>query len=202
MANKEEMLSYIDKSIDSLKEDLKKYIDDSIGENEKINNFYEKFISDKFFENKEALYNINSNEIKLADIVFGIVYGDDIEDERYPFKVIYKDNEKLILEGTKNIVKAYTFIQACSLKWDIKLMANQKIIFKKDCTIISKEIIDEFNLDSLLSGQILGAGFWRWTSTTYSIERSYALCVDSRGGAYAYDMSASLGAVPFVIVYL
>ena len=65
MINKEEMLNYIDKSIDSLKEDLRNYMDKSIEENRKTNKFYKKFKSDKVFENKEDLYNINSDEIEL-----------------------------------------------------------------------------------------------------------------------------------------
>lgn len=205
MVNKEEMVSYIDKSIDSLKEELKKYIDESIEEDnkEKENEFYEKFKSDKVFENKEALYNIYSNKIDLGDIVFGVVYGDDIKDERYPFKVIYKDKEKLILEGIKNTNKSYTFVQACYLRWDIKLMVNQNIIFKKQCRIISKEIIDEFELSSSLSYKNLGVGFCYWTSTchTDSIYRAWRVTsygvLDTTGSS-----STEISAIPYTIIYL
>ena len=202
MINKEEMLSYIDKSMNTLKDDLKEYIDKSIEENRKSGKFYKKFKSDKAFENKEALYDFDSDEIKLGDVVFGVVCGDDIEDERYPFKVIYKDDDKLILEGIKNIDKWYTFDQACDLRWDIKLMVDGEIHFQKDCTIISKEIIDKYDLSSLLSGWNLGVGFWYWTKTRYECYSSSAWYVSSDGSVDIGGTSGTRGALPHVIIDL
>lgn len=197
--NKKELLDHIDSTVDNIVDEVLKYVEDSIEEKKK-DKFFKNFMSDKMLKWNEDLYDFDLEDVELGDIVFGAVYGDDIKSARYPFKIIYKSENKLILLGIKNINKKYNFVQACNLKWDIKLMVDGKI---KSChsTIISKELIDKYNLDSLLSKQNLAVGFHYWTESRYNSSNAWFVYaggyVDSTG-----IISDTLGALPCITINL
>lgn len=200
MINKEEMINHIDKSIDTLKEDLKKYIDESVKENKA-----EYILYDEYFKYYESLYNIDPNKIKLGDIVFGIVSKDRVEDDRYPFRVIYKSNDKLILLGIKRLDDC-SFSKAYDLRWNVSYYLNKKPYIQSNCSIISKDLIIRYTTDECLD---LATGFPYWTkSTDESIfrtiidEKSLAFSINSDGTCSCDRVSTELYTQPCITINL
>ena len=202
MISKEEMLNHIDKSMNTLKEDLKKYIDESVEENnkEKEREDYRRFkIKTNEFISHSELYNINPSKLEVGDIVFGLVFGNDMESCRYPFEIIYKDNKKLIIQGIKKPSNLYTFNQACNLKWDVYYMLNNKSYIKEGCTIISKEIIDEYDLEKPYN---LCLGFPYWTSTPIASTGWRIDCIGEVGYNNIIEGLSKHAAFPCMIINL
>lgn len=204
MISKEEMINHIDKSIDTLKEDLKKYIDEFVKENKAE---YILYLYDKYFKYNESLYNIDPNKIKLGDVVFGIVSKDRVEDDRYPFRVIYKSNDKLILLGIKRLDDC-SFSKAYDLRWNVAYYLNKKPYIQSNCSVISRELIDQYTTDECLD---LATGFPYWTKSIDEDESIFRAIIDDKtlawsvnsDGTCSYDrVSTELYTQPCVIINL
>ena len=207
---------YFDKKIDELKKDFdSKFskIEDQIKEINKeeeyeeidcsseecytkpdFEGFYKNTIYKVFSENKD-LYNFDPDNIWLEDIVFGVVWEKDVLDSehhfgvkgRYPFRVIYKDDSKIVLQGLISTSEKMNHANAISHVWDISLMINNKEYKQRNCRALKidtvRKLTDGFK--GPCKTPILATGKEYWIDCGYDyVTSDVSLCVSSSGIAF------------------
>lgn len=178
--------------------------------NLKVDILREKFqvICEGIKVNQEEVYNFDSEDIKIGDIVFGAVldlHSPDQPMQRFPFRIISKDYiyntiSLLGLRPTGKYEDTVNLKEAKESKWDVAFIINHKLVYLKDCSIMENEFASILLKSDYKNHVLLATGTPFWLSGDYE---NLAKCrvINSSGCSGNCTENFSAYAIPFVKIH-